>query len=146
VFLGRRQKTEDRIQKSGDGGVIEKLGFVGFGEAAYYFAKGLRAAGVAHTFAYDIHTHTPGKGERIQSRAAETSTQLMASSAALAEAADVIIAAVTADQAIVAAQQMAPYLTVRHLYADINSVSPAAKQTVGRAVTGAGARDRKSVV
>jgi len=120
--------------------VVERLGFVGFGEAAFHLAKGLREAGVAHTFAYDIHTHTPGKGEPIQSRAADTSTQLMPSSAALAEAADVIIAAVTADQALTAAQQTAPYLTARHLYADINSVSPSAKQAVGRAVTAAGAQ------
>jgi 3-hydroxyisobutyrate dehydrogenase-like beta-hydroxyacid dehydrogenase len=120
--------------------VLEKLGFVGFGEAAYHLAKGLREAGVAHTFAYDIHTHTPGKGERILSRAAETGTQLTPSPAALAEAADVIIAAVTADQAVMAAHQTAPSLTARHLYADINSVSPSAKQAVGRAVAEAGAR------
>jgi len=120
--------------------VIEKLGFVGFGEAAYHLAEGLREAGVAHTFAYDIHTHTPGKGERIRSRAADTGTVLTESPAALAGAVDVIISAVTADQAVAAAQQAAPSLAPRHLYADINSVSPAAKQAVGRAITGAGAR------
>jgi 3-hydroxyisobutyrate dehydrogenase-like beta-hydroxyacid dehydrogenase len=39
-----------------------------------------------------------------------------------------------------AAGQTAPHLTSRHLYADLNSVSPAAKQAVGRAVSAAGAR------
>jgi 3-hydroxyisobutyrate dehydrogenase-like beta-hydroxyacid dehydrogenase len=120
--------------------VLEKLGFVGFGEAAYHLAKGLREAGVARTFAYDINTHTPAMGERIQSRARDTGTELMESSAGLAGAADVILSAVTADQAVKAAHQTAPYLAARHLYADINSVSPSVKQAVGLAVTGAGAR------
>jgi 3-hydroxyisobutyrate dehydrogenase-like beta-hydroxyacid dehydrogenase len=120
--------------------VIEKLGFVGFGEAAYHFAKGLREAGAINAFAFDIHTDTPGKGERIRSRAAETGTVLMESSAKLAQAVDVIISAVTADQAVAAAHQTAPYLTARHMYADINSVSPSAKQAVARAIDGAGAR------
>lgn len=119
---------------------LDTLGFVGFGEAAYHLAKGLRGAGVARTFAFDIHSQTPGKGEIIRRRAAETGTQSMDSAAALAGAADVIIAAVTADQAVAAAKQTAACLTARHLYADINSISPAAKQAVARAVTGAGAR------
>ena len=119
---------------------MDTLGFVGFGEAAYHFAKGLRETGAINAFAFDIHTHTPGKGDRICARAAETGTVLLESSAELAEAADVIISAVTADQAVAAAQQTAPFLTPRHLYADINSVSPSAKQAVARAIDGAGAR------
>lgn len=124
--------------------MIENLGFVGFGEAAYHLAKGLRGAGVAHTFAYDINAHSgPNSkvpGERIQARARETGTELIESSAALAGAADVIFSAVTADQAVKASEQTAPYLTARHLYADLNSISPQAKQAVGRAITDAGAR------
>ncbi len=99
---------------------LEKLGFVGFGEAAFHLAKGLREAGVKRTIAFDIHIHTPALGDKIQVRAAETATGLVEFSAALA-AADVIISAVTADQAVDAAKQTAPYLTPRHIYADLNS-------------------------
>jgi 3-hydroxyisobutyrate dehydrogenase-like beta-hydroxyacid dehydrogenase len=120
--------------------MIERLGFVGFGEAAYHLVRGLREAGVARTFAYDINTHNPKMGERISNRARETGTELMESSAALADAADVILSAVTADQAVKAAGQTAAHLTARHLYADLNSISPAAKQAVGRTVSEAGAR------
>jgi 3-hydroxyisobutyrate dehydrogenase-like beta-hydroxyacid dehydrogenase len=116
--------------------MVGRLGFVGFGEAAFHITKGLREAGLAPVVAYDIKAETP----QIQARARETGTELAKSSAALAESADVIISAVTADQAIAAAEQTSPYLTSRHLYADLNSVSPRAKQAVGETVERAGAR------
>jgi len=120
--------------------MIERLGFVGFGEAAFHLAKGLREAGVKRTFAYDVHTHTPRLGETIQARAQETRTELVEFSAALASSADVIISAVTADQAVPAAEQTAPYLTAQHIYADLNSVSPRTKQTVEERISRSGAR------
>jgi len=118
---------------------IDRLGFVGFGEAAFHLAKGLREAGVKRTVAFDIHMHTPGLGEKIQERAKETQTALVEFPAALAAGADVIISAVTADQAIDAAQQTAPYLTLRHIYADLNSVSPSTKEKVAEVITRRGA-------
>jgi len=119
---------------------IDRLGFVGFGEAAFYLAKGLREAGVKRTVAFDIHRHTPRLGEKIQARAKETRTDLVEFSAALTASADVVISAVTADQAADAAEQTAPYLTSRHIYADLNSVSPRMKQKVGETITRSGAR------
>ncbi|HEY2844816.1 MAG TPA: DUF1932 domain-containing protein [Bryobacteraceae bacterium] len=120
--------------------MVESLGFVGFGEAAYHLAKGLREAGVKRTFAYDVNTHTPRLGETIEARARETRTELVEFSAALAGSAGVILAAVTADQAIPAAEQTAPYLTPQHIYADLNSVSPATKQTIGGIIARTGAQ------
>jgi 3-hydroxyisobutyrate dehydrogenase-like beta-hydroxyacid dehydrogenase len=116
--------------------MVGRLGFVGFGEAAFHIAKGLREAGLPQTFAYDIRADTP----KVQARARETKTELMATSAALALATDIIVSAVTADQAVIAAEQTAPHLTPRHLYADLNSVSPRAKQAVAATVSRAGAR------
>ncbi len=54
-----------------------RIGFVGFGEAAYHIAKGLRQPGIASITAFDIHTHTPGLGQKIQQRAADTETRLV---------------------------------------------------------------------
>jgi len=119
---------------------VERLGFVGFGEAAFHLAKGLRDSGVKWTFAYDIHTHTPRLGDQIQARALETKTQLVEFSAALAGSAEVIISAVTADQAVDAAEQTASYLNANHIYADLNSVSPRMKQRIGDTITRSGAR------
>jgi 3-hydroxyisobutyrate dehydrogenase-like beta-hydroxyacid dehydrogenase len=115
------------------------IGFIGFGEAGYNIARGLRGAGVVHIFAYDINTRTPNLGERIQRRASESETRLLESSEALAQSSDILLSTVTADAAIAAAEQTAPYLAGRHLYADFNSVSPALKQSIAQIITGRGA-------
>ncbi len=123
-----------------------RLGFVGFGEAAYHIAKGLRSEsqkmtgeGVSEIAAYDLFAGDAKRGPRIQARARELRVSLLSSPAELAASADTIISAVTADQAVAAARQNAPFLTPGHLYADLNSVSPKAKEQVAEAVTTSGA-------
>jgi len=117
-----------------------KIGFVGFGEAGYNLAKGLRGAGVIHLSAYDINTRTPGLGERIKRRAAETEVPLLESPERLTNESDVLLSVVTADSAARAASQTAPYLQSRHYYADLNSVSPETKRAIERIIGAAGAR------
>jgi 3-hydroxyisobutyrate dehydrogenase-like beta-hydroxyacid dehydrogenase len=118
---------------------LDTVGFVGFGEAAFHIAKGLRGEGVKRVVAFDIHTKHAKLGAKIQARAAETSAELVENSAALAAVATVIISAVTADQAVCAAEQTGPYLAAQHLYADLNSVSPKAKERVAAAASANGA-------
>jgi 3-hydroxyisobutyrate dehydrogenase-like beta-hydroxyacid dehydrogenase len=119
---------------------MDTAGFIGFGEAAFHIAKGLHGAGLRNTFAYDINTRTPKLGDFIRLRAAETGTTLVDSNSDVAAACEVIFSAVTADQALAAAQQTAPHLGRAHYYADLNSVSPQMKQRVGSAISAAGAR------
>lgn len=122
---------------------MEKLlsiGFVGFGEAAYHIAKGLRQPGIAPITAYDINTYVAGLGEKIQQRAAETGTRLVETNEELARSSEIILSTVTANQAAAAADQTAPYLGAQHLYADLNSVSPGLKQSIERTIVGTGAR------
>ena len=108
-----------------------KIGFVGFGEAGFHLAKGLRGAGVAEIFAFDIHANTAGRGEKIRQRASESGVNLLASNQQLVGNSEVIFSTVTANQTMEAAQQNAPYLTVQHIYADLNSISPNLKKTIG---------------
>jgi 3-hydroxyisobutyrate dehydrogenase len=114
---------------------IPRIGFVGFGEAGFHLAKGLRQAGIEQIVAYDI-ADTP----LIRRRAEEARTPLLASNAELARASDIIFSTVTANQAAAAAAQTAPYLEARHLYADLNSVSPGLKQALAETIEAAGAR------
>ncbi len=114
-----------------------KIGFVGFGEAGYHIAKGLRGAGVVHLCTFDIQAKS---SEKIQLRAAETEVRLMESNQSLAENADVILSTVTANQAMNAAEQNAPHLNSNHLYADLNSISPTLKKSIGAIIDGRGAR------
>jgi len=103
------------------------IGFVGFGEAGSTIAKGLRSAGVDRLFAYDIKPKT------------SDIVTIVDSPKTLAVSAEIIFSAVTSSSALEAANQTAPFLTSRHTYADINSVSPALKQDIDRVITATGA-------
>ncbi|MDE3198991.1 MAG: NAD(P)-dependent oxidoreductase [Acidobacteriota bacterium] len=102
------------------------IGFVGFGEAGFNLAKGL--SGV-RMHAYDI-----GVTGLVRARAAEAHVTLVDSNAALARSSEIVFSVVTASQALNAARQTAPYLEARHLYADMNSVSPALKQSIANVI------------
>jgi 3-hydroxyisobutyrate dehydrogenase-like beta-hydroxyacid dehydrogenase len=120
--------------------MVERLGWIGFGEAASCITKGLKQAGLKEAFAFDIHTHSQKLGPKIRARASDTGTILLDSNVDLADKCDVIICAVTADQAQAAAAQTAAHLTARHTYADLNSISPQAKEAIAKTVEGSGAK------
>ena len=115
------------------------IGFIGLGEAGFNIARGLYGEGLTRIFAYDINTHTPRLGEKIRGRAQESHTSLLESSRELARSSDILLSTVTANAAIEAAEQTAPFLEPRHLYVDLNSVSPAAKQSIEKVVAARGA-------
>jgi len=112
-----------------------RIGFVGFGEAGYHLAKGLRQPGVASIAAFDINVT-----DKVRQRAQETQTQLVESNRELGLSCDIMLSTVTANQAARAAEQNAPYLNTSHIYADMNSVSPGVKQSVARTIQATGAR------
>ena len=116
------------------------IGFVGFGEAGSTIAAGLRSAGCERTVAYDINRHDVSGGPLIERRAAESGTALVDSSADLARESRIILSTVTSNAALDAASQTAPFLTPDHVYADLNSGSPALKQEIGAVIDVTGAR------
>jgi 3-hydroxyisobutyrate dehydrogenase len=116
------------------------IGFIGFGEAGFHIALGLRQAGLSRVLGFDVNTDTPQLGEKISRRAETSGVELVASPERLARECGVLFSTVTADQARTAAEQIGTYLSARHLYADLNSVSPATKQVIGQTVAASGAR------
>jgi 3-hydroxyisobutyrate dehydrogenase-like beta-hydroxyacid dehydrogenase len=116
------------------------IGFLGFGEAGFHLARGLRDAGAPPLVAFDIKAPHGIEDERIRTRAAETGTRLVETPRALAESARVILSVVTASSAHDAAKSLANDLTADHLYVDLNSVSPATKQQIAAAVDAGAAR------
>jgi 3-hydroxyisobutyrate dehydrogenase-like beta-hydroxyacid dehydrogenase len=119
--------------------VAPAVGFIGFGEAGSTIAGGLRAAGVDRLFAFDIKTHTPDFGPTIARRAGESGTTLLESPSELARASDILLSTVTSSSALDAATALAGFLERRHLYADLNSVSPAVKISIDRVIGATGA-------
>jgi 3-hydroxyisobutyrate dehydrogenase-like beta-hydroxyacid dehydrogenase len=115
------------------------IGFIGFGEAGSTIAGGLRAAGALRLSAFDINTDAPHFGPLIRQRAAAAGTTLVASPADLAGVSDLLFSTVTSSAALEAARQTAPFLAERHVYADLNSVSPARKQEIAAVVGATGA-------
>ena len=115
------------------------VGFIGFGEAGFTIGNGLRSAGLDRLFAYDIAADSPDRGPLIRQRAVTAGATLVSTSEQLARSADVILSTVTCSAALDAARQTAPWLGAGHLYADLNSVSPALKRDVAAVIHAAGA-------
>src|SRR5438067_1470437 len=109
------------------------IGFVGFGEAGSNIAKGLKSAGLTRVFAFDIDP------DKAQPRAREVDVPLLSSNRELASAAQILFSTVTCARAKEAAEQTAPFIDQRHIYADLNSVSPALKQEIERIIASSGA-------
>jgi len=119
--------------------VAPAVGFIGFGEAGSTIAAGLRSAGVDRLFAFDIKTSSTDLGPAIARRAHESRTALVESPADLVRSSDIVFSTVTSSSALEAASTAAPFLERRHLYADLNSVSPAVKIEIDRVVSATGA-------
>jgi 3-hydroxyisobutyrate dehydrogenase len=119
---------------------MQTIGLLGFGEAGFHFARGLRGVGAPPLVAFDIKAPHDTEGERIRARAAETGTRLVETPCALAEHARVILSVVTAASAHDAANSLASDLTADHFYVDLNSVSPATKQQIAVAIGGGAGR------
>jgi 3-hydroxyisobutyrate dehydrogenase-like beta-hydroxyacid dehydrogenase len=116
------------------------IGFVGFGEAGFTIANGLRSAGADEIVAFDINRHDSSRGPLIEQRAGESRTRLVDSSSELARESRIIFSTVTSSAALDAARQTVPFLGAQHVYADLNSVSPALKQQIAEVIGDSGAR------
>jgi 3-hydroxyisobutyrate dehydrogenase-like beta-hydroxyacid dehydrogenase len=116
------------------------IGFIGFGEAGFNIANGLRGSGIDRIFAFDIRTDSEDFGPKIRERAGQSRAQLVDSSEQLASSSEILFSTVTASSALEAADQTAPFLRPHHIYADLNSISPGLKQEIDRTVRSTGAR------
>ena len=114
------------------------IAIVGYGEVGQIWAEGFRAGG-ADVATYDILFGQPVAEARI-ARAGELGVRIAASAADAAKGADVVISAVTADQARVVADEAAGYLTADQTFFCINSASPETKVASAKAIAPTGAR------
>jgi len=114
------------------------VGLVGYGEVGRILAEDLRKKGVA-VGAYDLKLDL-GQGAALREHAAAHGVRLSASHAELAAAADLIVSAVTASQAVPVAQACAPAVRKGAWFLDFNSASPGAKRRAARLIDAAGGR------
>ena len=116
-----------------------KIGFIGFGEAAYFISLGLRDEGVSGIEAYDKMLENSTIGPRIKERAEESSVKLLSSSSEVVQSADVLFVAVPAVNAQEVCNEIAEFLTPGQLYIDVTASTPNVKESLFRKVDSTGA-------
>ena len=116
-----------------------RLGLVGFGEIGNAIGSGLRAAGLASVTAYDIAAFEGSFSALIQSRARKADVELVRSPEELAQKSDYIVAVVPGSECVIAAEQIAPYVSAHHHHIDIGSATPAVKRRVAEILAARGA-------
>jgi 3-hydroxyisobutyrate dehydrogenase-like beta-hydroxyacid dehydrogenase len=104
-----------------------KIGFIGFGEVAYHFSKGLKEDGIQEIFAFDKNAKERTKGEIVRRRAREAGVELVPGLRQLADRSDVIISAVWGSAALKVAGKCASLVKAGQFYCDINNTAPSVK-------------------
>jgi 3-hydroxyisobutyrate dehydrogenase-like beta-hydroxyacid dehydrogenase len=117
---------------------MQRIALIGYGEVGRILAEDLRAQDVAVS-AYDLKLRGE-LGEALREHALQFGVTLAASHADAVRAADLVISAVTASQAVPVAQACAPGLGAGAFFLDFNSASPGAKIRAAGIVQAAGGR------
>jgi 3-hydroxyisobutyrate dehydrogenase-like beta-hydroxyacid dehydrogenase len=114
-----------------------KIGFIGFGEAAFELATGLKREGLTDFFAFDPMSNTHPYDKVIKNRITETGTQLCKTQKEVAENSNIIMVAVPADKTLEAAQSLCQYLKANTIYVDVSASTPKVKREVSKLVNDA---------
>lgn len=118
---------------------MTRIVFIGFGEAGGLLADGLLGAGADVAATYDILIHDADKAVVHREKASSKGVIASENIEDAVEGADVIISAVVSTEILVAAENVAPYLTPGQIYFDINSASPKAKREAADVIEATGA-------
>lgn len=119
--------------------MADAIAMIGFGEAGRAVAQGWGREVCARLSVFDVKSEGPQAGEIAAACSRAGAACARDRAAALAGAAHVVCL-VTADQAVAAARQCAPFLAPGAFWFDGNSCSPDAKREAARAIGAAGGR------
>ena len=114
------------------------IAIIGYGEVGRILAEDLRARSAA-VAAFDLKLSGEA-GNALREHAARHGVVLGATHVEAVQAADLVISAVTASQAVAVAQAAAPGLKPGAFFLDFNSASPGAKKRAAQIVNAAGGR------
>lgn len=109
-----------------------QLVFIGFGEAAYHIASGLKAEGLTDLGAYDRNAADPQLGRLIQQRAAEVGVKLFENLESAYQAGEFIACLTSANSALAVAKSVIPQLKAGQVYIDMNSAAPTVKAEIAQ--------------
>ena len=105
-----------------------KLGFIGFGEAAYELSSGFRQEGPVEIVAFDALWDHPTFGSLIRERAEKTQVRLLQHPRQVLESGiRAVIIAVPADRAMEAGDSVKPFLSRDCIYIDVTASAPVSR-------------------
>jgi 3-hydroxyisobutyrate dehydrogenase-like beta-hydroxyacid dehydrogenase len=119
---------------------VLRVGQVGYGEVGGIFATALTRRGDCEVAAYDILVSNAAWAQAARSRAEHEGVTLAQRLEEAVAGADLVVSAVTAAQAMTAAEQIARTVKRGAFVLDVNSASPRTKRECARMVERAGAR------
>ncbi|MEK5060700.1 3-hydroxyisobutyrate dehydrogenase [Paenibacillus sp. FSL H7-0326] len=111
-----------------------KLGFIGYGEAAYELSTGLKMEGLDQFYAYDVLLQNEKFAGIIRDKAANTGVELTGSANEVIEKSDIVIAAVPASRTLEVAQSLLGSLRKNQLYVDVSASTPEIKKQVAKEI------------
>jgi len=124
----------------GDEKSVVRLGFIGFGEAAQSFLAGFQTETAVSASAFDIKSRDPKGAEKLASAYHATGTKGASTPQEAMSGTEAIFCLVTADQAVNAANEAAPFIPQGTFWFDGNSCSPGAKKRSAEVIDAAGGR------
>lgn len=118
---------------------MRKIAFIGFGEVGQRFSRDLLANDGLAISAYDIVFDDPERRDARIETARKIGVAPAPTAAGACQGAEVVISAVTADQAENVARSASAFLTRGQILFDINSASPGTKRRAAGHLEGSGA-------
>ncbi|MCL7748841.1 NAD(P)-dependent oxidoreductase [Halalkalibacter alkaliphilus] len=109
-----------------------KLGFIGFGEAAFEMSMGLKGEGLKNVVAFDPLWNDTKFGQLIQERANNAEVILKKAPDEVVSTVDVVIVAVPADKALAVSQSLLPNIKVDSIYVDVSASTPDVKLEISQ--------------
>lgn len=107
-----------------------KIGFIGFGEAAFNLACGFSSEGLSDIIAYDSMESDFTLGKLIQSRALEANVTLISDVMQLVQSVDIIVAAVPSSFTLDVCSKVKKHLHSNQIYADVSASTSTAKMKI----------------
>jgi len=114
------------------------LAIIGFGEAAEAFVSGWRETDDGAISCYDLKVGKPDERVDLQQRADRLGVRICGTQAEALAGARAVFSLVTADQALVAAQDCAAHIATGTWWYDCNSCSPGTKRQASDLIEAAG--------
>ncbi|CAB1244939.1 MAG: DUF1932 domain-containing protein [Oscillospiraceae bacterium] len=115
-----------------------KIGFIGYGEAAYNISFGLSKEGLKGIRATDAMMNDSVMGKQVHTRAEAAGVTLVSSNKEIAQWADLIFAAVPSSFTMDVCKDVESVLRPGQLYVDVSASTPSIKQAIWEQVKNTG--------